>query len=145
MASNLRGGLREATSNFLHAPFDTESIKRLIEFLYTGDYQLSPDPALDLLSSGMSRDSGVDFDTESDSPKPDPGTDKDEPGAPSSVPEGLACHARMDSIASYYDIPALTALARAKVDEILVHAWSADAFCALLSSSLDATSDQEYY
>ncbi|KAI0420643.1 hypothetical protein F5X98DRAFT_371620 [Xylaria grammica] len=145
MASDLRGGVREATTNFLHAPFDTESIKRLIEFLYTGDYQLSPDPALDLLSSSMSRDSGVDFDTDSDSPKPDPSTDKDEPGTPSSVPEGLACHARMDSIASYYDIPALTALARAKVDEILVHAWSADAFCALLASSPDATGDREYY
>lgn len=51
----------------------------------------------------------------------------------------------MDSIASYYDIPALSALARSKVDAILVHEWSADAFCGLIKESLDSTSDQKYH
>ncbi|KAI0536336.1 hypothetical protein GGR58DRAFT_514651 [Xylaria digitata] len=144
IANDLRSGPRGATASFLHVPFDTESTKRLIEFMYTGNYQLSPDRALELLSSGMSRDSAVDFAT--DLPKlDDPSNGKDELWNPYNVHEGLACHARMDSIASYYDIPALSALARTKVDDILEHEWSADAFCGLIQESLDSTSDQEYY
>jgi hypothetical protein len=44
----------------------------------------------------------------------------------------------MDSIANFYDIPALSTLARSKVEDILVHEWSADSFCALVQESLDS-------
>lgn len=35
----------------LNLPFDVQSVRRFIEFLYTGDYHVSPDPAIGLLSS----------------------------------------------------------------------------------------------
>lgn len=49
--------IQEATTSFLHVPFDIGSVRRLVEFMYTGDYQLSPDPALELLSSDASDNS----------------------------------------------------------------------------------------
>ncbi|KAI1126468.1 hypothetical protein F5Y10DRAFT_267130 [Nemania abortiva] len=144
MANALRDSSQEATSRFLHVPFDVESVRHLIEFMYTGDYQLSPDPALEFLSSGMLKDyPGAEKATDPGKLNSSDGTD--ELGVPTSVPERLECHMRMDSIASYYDISALSALARAKVDEILVHEWSADAFCGLIQESLDSTSDQKYH
>ncbi|KAI1420403.1 hypothetical protein F5Y12DRAFT_719579 [Xylaria sp. FL1777] len=137
MANNLRSGPGEATANILYFPFDIESVKRLLEFMYTGDYKLSPDPALELLSLGMSRDSGVEFAI--DSPKSGSNNGRDDL---SSAPGGLACHARMDSIASYYDIPPLGALAISKINKALANEWSADSFCDLVRDSLDSTSDQ---
>ncbi|KAJ8114767.1 hypothetical protein ONZ43_g4823 [Nemania bipapillata] len=144
IANALRGGSQEATSGFLHVPFDVASVRYLIEFMYTGDYQLSPDPALELLSSSASKDTST-AETAPDSAKPDSSNGTDEPVVPTSVSERLTCHTRMDSIASYYDIPALSALARAKVDAILIHEWSADAFCGLIQESIDSTSDQKYH
>ncbi|KAI0114527.1 hypothetical protein GGR51DRAFT_556389 [Nemania sp. FL0031] len=152
MANALRAGSQEATTGVLHLPFDIESVKHLIEFMYTGDYQLSPDPALELLSSSISKDSPR---TENglmsaskqatESSKLDSSNGTSEGAIPTSVADRLTCHTRMDSVASYYDIPALSALARAKVDDILVNEWSADAFCGLIQESLDSTSDQKYY
>ncbi|KAI1751272.1 hypothetical protein F4782DRAFT_547687 [Xylaria castorea] len=101
MANTLRGDSEEATASLLHVPFDIESISRLLEFMYTGDYQLSPDPALELLLLGELDDSDEEV--------------------------------------------VLSALSRSKVDDILVHEWSTDAFCGLIQESLDSTSDQEYY
>ncbi|KAI0878089.1 hypothetical protein GGS24DRAFT_497156 [Hypoxylon argillaceum] len=144
MANALRGGSQEATTSFLHVPFDIGSVRRLVEFMYTGDYQLSPDPALELLSSDAS-DNSSKHETATDSAKSDSSNGTDELVIPTSVSERLTCHTRMDSIASYYDIPALSALARSKVDAILVHEWSADAFCGLIKESLDSTSDQKYH
>ncbi|TRX97134.1 hypothetical protein FHL15_001928 [Xylaria flabelliformis] len=143
MANTLRGHSEEATAEVLHVPFDIESVKRLLEFMYTGDYQLSPDPSLELLSSGESDDSDTEVDTGNIKPGLSNGTQ--ELGIPITVSERLTCHTRMDSIASYYDIPALSALSRSKVDDILVHEWSSDAFCDLIQESLDSTSDQVYH
>ncbi|KAJ8131440.1 hypothetical protein O1611_g2181 [Lasiodiplodia mahajangana] len=152
MANALRGGSKEAATGFLHVPFDIESVRHLIEFIYTGDYQLSPETALELLSSDMSKDSPREENglmstskQAGDSAKLDSSNGTDEVVIPTSVTDRLTCHTRMDSIASYYDIPALSALARAKVDDILVNEWSADAFCCLIQESLDSTSDQKYY
>ncbi|KAI0190043.1 hypothetical protein EV127DRAFT_512060 [Xylaria flabelliformis] len=143
MANTLRGDSEESTAGVLNVPFDIESVNHLLEFMYTGDYQLSPDPALELLSSGESDDSDAEVDTGDIKPGLSNGTQ--ELGIPTTVSERLTCHTHMDSIASYYDIPALSALSRSKVDNILVHEWSADAFCDLIQESLGSTSDQEYY
>ncbi|RYC56137.1 hypothetical protein CHU98_g10072 [Xylaria longipes] len=161
MANTLRGGsevslyssqlewlcvhtYQEAMAGFLHVPFDIESVNHLLEFMYTGDYQLSPDPALELLSSGESDDSSS-AQVAPSAVKLGLSNGTYEPGIPTTVSERLTCHTRMDSIASYYDVPALSALSRSKVDDILVHEWSADAFYDLVQESLDSTSDQEYY
>ncbi|KAI1745149.1 hypothetical protein F4680DRAFT_404440 [Xylaria scruposa] len=143
MANTLRGDSEEATAGILHVPFDIESVNHLLEFMYTGDYQLSPNPALELLSSGESDDSDADVDTGAINPGISNGAQ--ELGIPTTVSERLTCHTLMDSVASYYDIPALSALSRSKVDDILVNEWSADAFCDLIQESLGSTSDQEYY
>ncbi|KAI0455897.1 hypothetical protein F5B21DRAFT_502920 [Xylaria acuta] len=135
MANTLRGGFEEATASFLRIPFDIESVNRLVEFMYIGDYQLSPDPTLEPLSSSESDNSNAEVSTGDVKPGLSNGTYK--LGIPTTVSERLTCHTRMDSIASYYDIPALSTLSRSKVDDILVHEWSADAFCDLIRESLD--------
>ncbi|KAI0554551.1 hypothetical protein F4679DRAFT_596485 [Xylaria curta] len=148
MANTLRGDSEEATAGVLHVPFDIESVNHLLEFMYTGDYQLSPNSALELLSSGESDNSDADVVNPRQATgaiKPGLSNGAQELGIPTTISERLMCHTRMDSIASYYDIPALSALSRSKVDDILVHEWSSDAFCNLIQESLDSTSDQEYY
>lgn len=39
--------------------FDLDSVKRFLEFLYTGDYHEIPDPALALITTVPSHDEGI--------------------------------------------------------------------------------------
>ncbi|KAI0395391.1 hypothetical protein F5Y17DRAFT_474482 [Xylariaceae sp. FL0594] len=175
IATALREGFSDNThAGFLHVPFDLGSVRRLIEFLYTGDYQLSPDPALRLLEvvdeEGDKAKVGGDNTTETsredgndDSNARDYDATGEEEGggggrrrkegegegrreeveAPTSVSDRLKCHSRVDSVANYYDIGALSRLARSKVDDILVREWSADAFCDLVRDSLGSGRNDE--
>lgn len=37
---------QEAQTGVLKVSFDIESVQRMIEYMYTGDYQISPDPVV---------------------------------------------------------------------------------------------------
>ncbi|KAI8946747.1 hypothetical protein F4801DRAFT_42108 [Xylaria longipes] len=147
MAAALKGDFM-AKTGVLNVSFDIESVRRLIEFMCTGDYQVSSNPALDILSSD----------------EPDRScTIKNQPGdteigvdtAPSdlsvgiiepleSISDRLICHGRMNSIADYYDMPTLAATSTSKAQAILVNEWSVESFHDLLQQSLDSTGDRNF-
>ncbi|KAI0192422.1 hypothetical protein F4808DRAFT_443119 [Astrocystis sublimbata] len=144
MAAALKGGFKEAKSGVIDVLFDIESVRRLIEFMYTGDY-LSHNAALDVLLSGSQPE---------ESPaarehvkKPDvgeatgPNTSSADPQEPSKSDQML-CHARVVIIADYYDVPALKYLSIDRLKIFLEKEWSAKLFCELLEEVIGSTNDR---
>ncbi len=154
----------------LHMSFDIDSVRRLIEFMYSGDYQISYNPALDILASSApsknctaekqakeieigasssiflahpawSDHAEVD-DSVDNTAKLDMSIDVLEPSE--SISGRLLFHGRMNSIADYYDVSALTKLSTARVKEILAKEWSVEAFCNLLQQCIGSTSDKDF-
>ncbi|KAI0456782.1 hypothetical protein F5B21DRAFT_502079 [Xylaria acuta] len=99
IAAALKGDYIEAKNGVLHVSFDIESMRRFIEFMYTGDYHVSYNPALELLTS---------VDEGADTAGPDLSISVFMPSE--RISDRLLCHGRMNSIADYYDVPALAEL-----------------------------------
>ncbi|KAI0540557.1 hypothetical protein GGR58DRAFT_511502 [Xylaria digitata] len=150
VAAALNGPFTEAQTGVLHVSFDFQSVRRLIEFMYEGDYQVSHNPDIDILSSGVSDGTLIKqledmriIDEGTDPAKLDPDVGALEL---SEIISGrLICHARMNCIADYYDVPALAGLSTTKVQNILVNEWSAKSFCYLLQESLGSTRDKNFH
>ncbi|KAI0424601.1 hypothetical protein F5Y09DRAFT_353263 [Xylaria sp. FL1042] len=140
--------------------FDLPTVKRLIDFVYMGDYDLSTYTASDILLSdciaargvitdGVGKeivlasgnaDSGAD---DVDSEGVDSGDVASEDSHP--VREQLIQHGLINSIADYYAIPALGALAIEKTKRILTHNWSGTDFCDFVRESTGSTGDARFH
>ncbi|KAI0413138.1 hypothetical protein F5X98DRAFT_391165 [Xylaria grammica] len=146
MAAALKGDFMEAKTGVLSVSFDIESVRRLIEYMYTGDYQMRPDSALEIISSGVS-DGALPIKRPSEAvgtaAEPDPGVGVPKPSE-AGTSDRLICHGRMNSIADYYDVPALAALSCTKAKEILRREWSTEPFYQLARLSLASTSDKNF-
>ncbi|GAW23126.1 hypothetical protein ANO14919_126760 [Xylariales sp. No.14919] len=150
MAAALTGQFIEAQTNRIDIGFDLPSVKRLIDFMYTGDYQLSSYTASDVLSTSYAaeQDSATEelgrevvmVDNGSDS-----AVNTSDYERTSSVCEQLISHSRVNAVADYYDIPALETLSIEKARRILKSNWSAHDFCAFLRQSSGSTGDGEFF
>ncbi|KAI0419719.1 hypothetical protein F5X98DRAFT_57905 [Xylaria grammica] len=149
MAAALTGQFIEAQTNKIDISFDLPSVKRLIDFMYTGDYQLSSYTASDVLSTSYAaeQDSTTEelgrevvlVDNGSDSAVNT--FDYERTG---SVCEQLISHSRVNVVADYYGIPALETLSIEKTRRILKSNWSAHDFCDFLRQSSGSTGDGEF-
>ncbi|KAI0907360.1 hypothetical protein F4823DRAFT_630450 [Ustulina deusta] len=152
IAAALRGDFMEAKMGVLHMSFDIDSVRRLIEFMYSGDYQISYNPALDILASSapsknctaekQAKEIEIVDDSVDNTAKLDMSIDVLEPSE--SISGRLLFHGRMNSIADYYDVSALAKLSTARVKEILAKEWSVEPFCNLLQQCIGSTSDKDF-
>ncbi|KAI0861605.1 hypothetical protein F4860DRAFT_513755 [Xylaria cubensis] len=158
IAAALTGEFIEAKTNEMVISFDLPTVKRLIDFMYMGDYDLSTYTASDILSSGCIAEQGVTTDGigkeiasgNADSGADDvdsEGVDSGEVASEDSHPirEQLIQHGLMNSIADYYAIPALGALAIEKTTRILADNWSGTDFCAFVRESTGSTGDARFH
>ncbi|KAI8633608.1 hypothetical protein F5Y19DRAFT_470849 [Xylariaceae sp. FL1651] len=149
IAAALRGNFMEAQTGVLNVSFDIESVRRLIEFMYTGDYQVPSNPVLNVLLSGVpdqictTEEQRKDMEISINTAEPTISVGVLEPSE--SISDILICHGRMNSIADYYDVPALAALSSSRVEEILANYWSAELFHYLLQQCLGSTSDKIFF
>ncbi|KAI1130097.1 hypothetical protein F5Y10DRAFT_263519 [Nemania abortiva] len=120
MRAALTGNFLEAKTSVLRVSFDIQSVRRLIEFIYRGDYRESLEPAIQFGEKQP--------------------TDK----LSEVISDRLICHGRMNCVADYYDIPALAALSRYKAAEILGTDWCAEAFYNLVRQSVGSTGDKVF-
>ncbi|KAI1113513.1 hypothetical protein F5Y14DRAFT_441773 [Nemania sp. NC0429] len=142
-AAALESDFIEAKTGRVKVSFEIESVRRMIEFMYTGDYQLAYNSALDLISS----ESGV-HDTSATNERQGDGeidTAVEALKLSDSMSDRLISHGRMNIIADYYDIAGLAKLSSAKTQEILANEWSVELFCDLLQQCLHSTRDKTYF
>ncbi|KAJ8131618.1 hypothetical protein O1611_g2000 [Lasiodiplodia mahajangana] len=149
ISAALKGDFMEAKTGMIHMDFDIQTVRRFIEFIYTGDYHVSPNPAVDVLSSGaLDKSRTIEGQLEGmeiggvDAAGLDTGVGS--LGSSEEIANGLVCHGHMNSLADYYDISALAALSRSKVEKTLTAEWSAKPFCDLAQQSISSTNDKSF-
>ena len=107
--------------------FDLPTVKRMVEFMYTGDYSVTTE------------DNGLDT---SETPNPD---DSEEAECTANL-EIIKRHVRVNAIADYYDIPSLQRLSSSRIedtfDEIPFHT---DVLLGVLKEVQEKTGDRELY
>ncbi|KAF2963825.1 hypothetical protein GQX73_g9732 [Xylaria multiplex] len=136
----------EAHTKKIKIPFDLPSVKRLIDFMYTGDYNLSYYTASVILSTahvvdqistmGGSGKKVVPIARAANTPNYD---------RPTFIYEKLICHGRVNAIADYYDIPALRALSTERTRGILESEWHDKHFCHFLRNFSGSTGDSKFH
>ncbi|KAI0530451.1 hypothetical protein GGR58DRAFT_231648 [Xylaria digitata] len=150
MTAALTGEFIEAQTNEIKISFDLPSGKRLIDFMYTGDYHLSSYTASDILSTGhmvnqISTTEGLGKEVVLVDSGGDSAANAFDHEQPTPIYEQLISHSRMNAIADYYDIPALRTLSTEKTRSILESNWSAKDFCDFLRDSSGSTGDWQFH
>ncbi|KAI1364773.1 hypothetical protein F5Y08DRAFT_306061 [Xylaria arbuscula] len=160
IAAALTGEFIEAKTNEMVISFDLPTVKRFIDFIYMGDYDLSTYTASDILSSGCIAEPGAATDgvgkeivlasgaadstvDDVDSEGVDSGDAAPEDSHP--IRDQLLQHGLMNSIADYYAIPKLGALAIKKTTRFLTDNWSGRDFCDFVRGFTGSTGDARFY
>jgi speckle-type POZ protein len=109
--------------------FDSETVRRMVEFLYTGDYDATP--------------------RQSEAAGP---VDSSEPATSSPhcvlLPvddggDGVISHVRVSAIADYYDIKGLAKLSNSKIQNNRSERWDTQALADAIKESSDLTGDAD--
>ncbi|KAI1270296.1 hypothetical protein F5Y18DRAFT_9603 [Xylariaceae sp. FL1019] len=149
----VKGKFMEASTSMINVAFDIETLKRMLEYLYSGSYDLAIDPSIDLLSCGWPEGNTA---SETHSPGMEivhvqDGLDVlaldqsvDDLELMDPVHRRLHEHCLVNSIADYYEIDSLAELSTKKTKEILESNWSTDAFSQLLDHATGSTSDEHF-
>ncbi|KAI0804235.1 hypothetical protein GGR55DRAFT_323260 [Xylaria sp. FL0064] len=163
LTAALAGNFSEAKSKTINMDFDLNSVKRFLEFLYTGDYHETPDPALALITSIPTHDEGIQDATVQQTIKQaivlhDGEDDQDAAAedyalanelgnftinAVNKAAESWICHCRMSSVADYYNVARLSAISLAKLEGGLRSEWCVKSFCALLLECLNEIGNRD--
>ncbi|KAF2966741.1 hypothetical protein GQX73_g6834 [Xylaria multiplex] len=143
LTAALAGNFSEAESRTVNMDFDLDSVKRFLEFLYTGDYHETPDPALALITSMPTHDKRIqDAMVQQNTEQAIDSVLADQLGnfminGINETAESWICHCRMSCLADYYNVDRLSAISLAKLEEGLRSEWCVESFCALLLECLD--------
>ncbi|KAF9768829.1 hypothetical protein IL306_013816 [Fusarium sp. DS 682] len=123
-------GLQEGTLKVVNVDeFDVSTVQRMISFLYTGEYQISPNHDPPQLSSVFTKIEA------SGSSLALPQTE----GA--GTVETLLSHLRVNAIADYYDIQSLARLVNSKILSILEKSQDAEMFPRFIQEASTSTRD----
>ncbi|KAI0546588.1 hypothetical protein F4679DRAFT_408791 [Xylaria curta] len=163
LTAALTGDFSEAENKTINMDFDLNSVKRFLEFLYTGDYHEIPDPALSLITSIPTHDEGIQDATAQQNTEQaiilyDGENDQNAAAEDSELANQLGnftlntvnktaeswiCHCRMNFMADYYNVAQLSAISLAKLEEGLRSEWCVKSFCALLLECLNEIGNRD--
>ncbi|KAH8159992.1 hypothetical protein CIB48_g8245 [Xylaria polymorpha] len=119
IAAALKSEFQEAKTNTIEVNFESEVLKSMLDYMYTGHYDIKePTQPVQLLQDAQP----------SEPAQPD-STDKSEQ-------PGYAASRR------YYGVTGLAKLSAAKVQQLLSDCWSANAFCKLVQEVTVLTGDK---
>ncbi|KAI1081224.1 hypothetical protein F5B20DRAFT_79395 [Whalleya microplaca] len=165
LAAALRGDFEEARTNLVNINFDLVTCKQMINFLYTGQYEVSSseepgrprDKKLNVEGLAVIDDNGwfsspyikaIVFDSYViDSPTTlTADTEAYElVSEQQNTSERLLSHVRVNAIADYYAVTALCQLANSKICEIIQTEWSPIVFTNVVKEALNSTGDDSFY
>ncbi|KAJ2991874.1 hypothetical protein NUW58_g2361 [Xylaria curta] len=164
LTAALAGDFSEAESQTVNMDFDLDSVKRFLEFLYTGDYNEIPDPALELIMSVPTHDEETEGATVQQNIEQATvfydGEDDQNAAADffalanlqfgnltinavDKTAESWICHCRMSSMADYYNVTRLSTISLAKLEEGLRSEWCVRSFCTLLVECLNEIGNRD--
>lgn len=123
--------------------FDAETVDLMLEFLYTGDFDLFREGKYTTLAGRVDTESWVLASPERESvDDPSNSTRGTTTAVIKETIETLLRHVRVNSIADYYDISSLKQAANAKIQSILNEIWFAQGFPEIISEAFNTTSDE---
>ncbi|KAI1357603.1 hypothetical protein F5Y08DRAFT_147537 [Xylaria arbuscula] len=148
LAAAVTGESKEAKANEIAIPFDLPSVKRMIDFMYMGDYNLTSYTASEVLSD--SQHASTVGEASNDTVKADvtTGANHGDSQHPTTLLEILNSHVRVNAVAHYYGIPVLGALSANKARNVLQsqrRPWPAKIFCDFLRNSTGSTGDAQFH
>ncbi|KAI8633719.1 hypothetical protein F5Y19DRAFT_470964 [Xylariaceae sp. FL1651] len=134
----LKGDFKEARSNTIEVMFSPTMLKCMLDYMYTGQYNLSPPrPA--------SRPNSIDGVKEQSNLQPTTSINANLPQTPITQSEFLIYHARVNATADYYGVTSLAQLAVSRIKNSLsAGKWSTEAFCDLLRDAAGSTGNQHF-
>ncbi|KAL5091713.1 hypothetical protein Trisim1_002927 [Trichoderma cf. simile WF8] len=138
LSAAVSGEFKESQTGIVQIElFDSETVRRMVEFLYTGNYDCNhpPNPPKQNYFVGSIQDVTPAKSTSSAVPVP---------VAAASTPDTLI-HVRVNAIADYYGIQGLTLLANQKIQQAYQAKWDAKAFLTSAKEALDNTGDKKLH
>ncbi|RFU76155.1 hypothetical protein TARUN_6097 [Trichoderma arundinaceum] len=135
LAAAIKGQFKEAQTGVIQIDgFDVETVRRMVEFLYMGDYDIQhpeEDKAVTAAPSGANEEVNLDPEATSTAPL---------------VPaQDTLHHVRVNAIADYYDVQGLALLATQKIRLAYQSNWDAKAFLSSAIEALGATGDESLH
>ncbi|KAL7929631.1 BTB/POZ protein [Trichoderma chlorosporum] len=126
--------------------FDSETVRRMVEFLYTGNYDCDQPPKQKTATTDAASPAAT-VKTAKTASCPLSTTSKEAlpaPPATASTHETLT-HVRVNAIADYYGIHGLTLLANQKIQQAYQSKWDAQAFLTSAKETLDNSGDKKLH
>ncbi|KAI0190042.1 hypothetical protein EV127DRAFT_340365 [Xylaria flabelliformis] len=117
IATALKSEFKEAKTNTIEVNFELAILKCMLEYMYTGDYKDEPAQPVQLLAQPSQ-------------------------AANITISQRLIYHARVNSIADYYNVTSLAEVSITKIQKLLDERWSADAFCDLIQEAAGFTGNK---
>ncbi|KAI0470713.1 hypothetical protein GGR56DRAFT_660194 [Xylariaceae sp. FL0804] len=133
IAAALHVGFKEAETNRINVSFDDATCRRMIEFMYTGDYHYQADDNTDTAEEqkeGFIQGAPCIITFRGSTER----VTKDEPCQDLKQAEALS-HIRVSAIGDYYNVPGLCHLASAKFQQTFKSDWSANSFAGLIDEA----------
>ncbi|KAF3479509.1 uncharacterized protein GIQ15_06485 [Arthroderma uncinatum] len=144
LAAACKGEFEESRTNVINAEvFEPETVRRMINFLYTKTYEVK-------LSEGqvknLGQTSGTKFTNGDGGYIPikyvagyqRPQAKQIKKGQMAAI---ILCHVEVNAIADYYDIPSLRDLANDNIKYILKCQWEVEKFSEIIAHSIQSTTD----
>ncbi|KAI0005617.1 hypothetical protein F4779DRAFT_620986 [Xylariaceae sp. FL0662B] len=147
LTAALRGDFEEAKTNVVNINFDIATCKRLIDFLYTGKYEVRSPEAPRTQDEQLNVEGLAIADNDDDaSPTHTEDTEALDPYSErQNMLERLLSHVRVNAIGDYYAVTALCGLASSRICQIMQTDWSQEVFISVLEQALESTGDKSFY
>lgn len=129
----LNGGFQEAETSTISVDFDLNTLKCMLEYMYTSDYPEKPainDPPQPTSTKAVAQEG-------TDSSKKDGNNNSDA----EAFSKAMLYHTRVNGIADYYGVSTLVKLSSSRVEDLLVRQWSAKAFYDTIQDAFNLTGD----
>ncbi|KAL7944211.1 hypothetical protein V8C42DRAFT_326164 [Trichoderma barbatum] len=143
LSAAISGEFKESLTGVIEIEhFDSETVRRMVEYLYTGNYdsdqaQEQSKAAAGVATSGALTSASSSVSTTADTAPPVP------PAAAST--QGVLSHVRVNAIGDYYGIQGLMLLANQKIQQAYQNKWDANAFLTSAKEALDSTGDKKLH
>lgn len=157
IATALKGEFKEAQSGIITIEqFDAETVRRMVEYLYTGDYdqieaksKAATTVAVTTPTTAASITPSTVFST---TPSTTPcSASSIAPTITSSttpallVSNGTLQHVQVNAIADYYEVQGLAQLANRKIQQTYLTSWDLDAFVASAKAAINDSGDKSLH
>ncbi|PTB43603.1 hypothetical protein M441DRAFT_164245 [Trichoderma asperellum CBS 433.97] len=147
IATALKGDFKEAQSSVINIElFDAETVRRMVEYLYTGDYDQFKEASNVAAATSAATPSPPNTVQSQGSPAPaNTAPANTAPATPALVAKGTLHHVQVNAIADYYGIQGLGLLANQKIQQAYAVKWDPKSFIASAKAAISVSGDKSLH